>query len=392
MLDNPGLHVLSRVGLGKEGSSPPGSRGGKTGGRGLLVAPGMWGLTEVRPHATVEETAWGEVEYRNVMSFYVDADDQRARARRTEHVFHEHNARREQKLREQGQRVDWRAVDDPANNLPPVFLDPTSGEYSHARDPSGDRRNARFRDQHIYGPPPPLPARYNDPEFGVPRVLPPQKFLVPQQVADQGITNDPRYRVLSPPHPMPQVPPNPSPYPYPQPHGYPPPPPPASPAAFLLPPEVAMQVYQNQRQQYPPVDTSYEQDAGTASLTPSQKKRLRKKRAKLARTAQTTPAPPGPVSVPAHERTNGHAPQAHALPSFSPPAPDPRYSEQRRTCSHEVIVALPYQGQWVSHRFVCPLSPFPHPGQPHLLRLQDAQGGDTDIFVGWWEPDEVPQR
>jgi hypothetical protein len=45
-------------------------------------------------------------------------------------------------------------------------------------------------------------------------------------------------------------------------------------------------------------------------------------------------------------------------------------------------------GQPVVHRLVCPLSPWPHPNQPHLLKLDSAQDDGAEIFVGWWCRDE----
>jgi hypothetical protein len=121
-----------------------------------------------------------------VSSYLVDADDQRQKARRAEQRLLEHDAT----------RVPRRGAPPPdseeqeISNLPPVFVRPDSGPV-YSRETSLDRRSARFRDTHLYGPPPPPPVSPDE----VPRLLAPARFLVPQELANQGVTNDKRYAI-----------------------------------------------------------------------------------------------------------------------------------------------------------------------------------------------------
>jgi hypothetical protein len=130
------------------------------------------------------------------------------------------------------------------------------------------------------------------------------------------------------------------------------------------------------------------------TLTASQKKRLRKKKAK-ERTTSARPAPyplqqdqrpqPEPSLSPRPD-TNGHAPD---FPAEIWPEPNPEASLQTQ-CDQEAIMRLydPKQQRHIEHRLVCPLKPFPHPNQPHLLQVPSALDDGTEIFVGWWGKDE----
>ena len=323
------------------------------------------------------------------MSFYVDANEQRQKARWAEQRLQEHTALR-QPRRGPALEADL-DPSTPESALPPVFR--THEGYANAREPSVDRRAARFRDTHIYGPPPPPPARADD----IQRVLPPKRWLVPQDVANMGITNDPRYAVQPTPTPEYTA----------IAHRFTddPPPPPSTeggipalqpftpalpPTPAHIPQEIQELVGQHLGLTLPP-----DPPVPTGGLTPSQKKRLRRKKAKLARTTPPSPAPyplpqdrnGGPHVARAPSTTNGHTPTptpALVEPTV-PDAPLPR-----RACGHEVVVQLRVQGLAVHHRLVCPLSPWPHPGQPHLLKLDPApeQPDGTEIFVGWWGPGE----
>jgi hypothetical protein len=118
------------------------------------------------------------------------------------------------------------------------------------------------------------------------------------------------------------------------------------------------------------------------TLTASQKKRLRKKKAK-ERGSQSRPAP---YPLQQDMNTNGHAPD---FPAEIWPEPNPEASPQTE-CNREAIVRFydPRTQKHVEHRLVCPLKPFPHPNQPHLLQVPSALDDGTEIFVGWWGKDE----
>ena len=352
-------------------------------------------------------------EYAGV-SFYVDANEQRARAREAERRLIEHSQVRTPKP------VSPPSDEEEITSLPPVFR--REYGYEHTRDTSAEKRNARFRDQHLYGPPPPPP----NPD-GTPRVLPPRRFLVPQELANQGVVNDRRYAVpVEQPAPV-----------YAEPHtgmpptqAYPPmtttaqPRFPADPLARVeqwLPDDDASQARfkmtpqgivpnttrppdpREYTQQMPapslplPVEAlpremqdrlvGYAEQEGygdprmTAPLTPSQKKRLRRKKNRGARIPSP---PPFPLQVDQQRVT----PNGHAATTLPPPEPNPNLDPGRSFCGHEALVKFRQRGQEIVQRLVCPLRPFPHPNQPHLLHLESASDDGVQIFVGWWEPEE----
>jgi hypothetical protein len=133
-------------------------------------------------------------------------------------------------------------------------------------------------------------------------------------------------------------------------------------------------------------------------LTISQKKRLRKKKAK-ERSASARPAPyplqqdQRPQPEPYHPDTNGHVPNFQEdiwpTPAPFPVEPTPEALQQTQ-CDQEAIMRIydPKQQRHIEHRLVCPLKPFPHPGQPHLLQVPSALDDGTEIFIGWWHADE----
>lgn len=280
--------------------------------------------------------------------FYVDADDQRARARRAEQRLRE---------RDQNRPIRPRAYDpsdDTAeSSLPPVFR--KEGYYAAGRDTSVERRAARFRD----GLPPPPPPTFD--QIGeIPRLLPPSlPALVPP---DQ----------FGMPAPTGQVVPG---YP-PTYQDRPPLPEPPEPQYRLtaqglvpyapLPPEV-------QPRLSAPVPPN-----GLAPLTPSQKKRLRRKRKREADgTAGLTSPRPAPFPLAVDLQTNGYGLPSAVFPTH------PEITQTR--CEAEVLVRMPNGS---THRLVCPLQPFPHPNQPHMIQLPSAQQDGAEIFIGFWMPGE----
>lgn len=302
------------------------------------------------------------------MAFYVDASDQREKARRAEQQLLEHTARRVPK------QVPVPSEEDEITTLPPVFK--RENGYEYTRETSLDKRAARFRDTHLYGPPPPPPVSPD----AVPRVLPPKRFLVPQELANQGITNDPRYAV-------PSIPVEPV-----QPHAY--AVPNGVPNSIVEAPQrilgyesehtwptgpYADSVPQHARRvPLPDAVVSTLLEATGQPLSPSQKKRLRKKRAKAARRGS---AAPFPLAIDQPARSPG---ASGASVSAPPPVPDPAVTQTM--CEARVAVVLP---DGTVHQAVCPLKPFPHPNQPHMVELRPAPENEgTAVFLGWWHPGE----
>jgi hypothetical protein len=337
------------------------------------------------------------------VSFYIDSNEQREKARRAEARLLEHSV-----VRPQRHTPVW---DEPAeiSALPPVFR--VDGRYPGGRETSVEKRDARFRDTHLYGPPPPPPVHPDE----IQRLVPPTKFLVPQHLADRGLTNDPRYAVNDPqayaisPNsipPAPSPPSSPSPVPFDSldplqrveqwlppdddeyrpryrmtPNGFAPilgdPLPAATPAVsssfvpFAIPPEVQAQM--------------------GSTRTGSQKRRQRRKEKKRAANGASRPAP-FPLQIDQQVPTptqNGHAPtpaRDSGPPPTLPPPPEPDPQITQTQCDAIVRVIMP-NGSQVGLR--CPLRPFPHPNQPHLVQLEPAPGyEDTSIFIGWWNPGE----
>lgn len=237
------------------------------------------------------------------MSFFVDAQEQRERARRAEQRLLEHDAIRTPRPPTRSDEADEYADYRP----PPVFL--RDGAYQQSRETSVERRAVRFRD----GLPPPEP-----------------------EVAPQNIQ-----RVLPPP-PVPLQ---------------------------------DQQVFDQNRGALPITSISVSRSPSPDELSQSQKKRLRRKRNRDER-RQSVPAP---YPLP-QDRTNGQA--------LDLPPPTPRNPETRESCEAEVSCLLP-DGR--VERMICRLTPFPHPNQPHLVQLRDADGTpekSAEIFVGFWLPGE----
>ena len=117
--------------------------------------------------------------------------------------------------------------------------------------------------------------------------------------------------------------------------------------------------------------------AQSLPLTPSQKRRLRRRRQREHQEAlveQVVPTQPAPAPTQAVAPTNGvyHPPEA-PLPS--------------RECGHQARLYLPHLGQWLE--VACEISLRPHPGQPHLLQVPPAYlDGATEVFIGWFGPGE----
>lgn len=284
--------------------------------------------------------------------FYIDADEQRARARRMEARLLEYSENRRPRPRPSYDEDD----DDPRRSLPPVFR--KDGEIQTSRDTSLERRASRFRDGL---PPPPMPVHPDE----VPRLLPPQGMqLMDQALFDQGIvvpTASINTNHFAPSYPDQPVTPEPKLYP--------------PPASTLVPSPLASPPISSPIPPQIPMDIQQE-----ITLSESQKKRRRRKKNREERRL-SSPAPyPLPVDVQSFPASTATVPK-----NWGPPSPT--YPEMTQTaCDAECLVQMPNGSV---HRLRCPLKPFPHPGQPHLVELRDggtSARGHTQIFMGFYLP------
>ena len=299
--------------------------------------------------------------------FYVDSSEQREKARRAEQRLLEHSTTR--RPRRPSRYRDDEDEDNNPSALPPVFMHGT--EKVIARDSSVDRRQARFRtinpqtgeiipDPDV-PPPPVLPPGVETPQY----LRPAAARLVPQEILDSTPTTNrtnghaPRAQTRMPS----------------------PPPIPVEFESELEPKYVAIPLgpvkrYIGYDPAYPGTDTTHV-TPGSAPLTPSQKKRLRKKQSKERQQRKILAEKSPEFSV----QTQGSAPptpQGPVYPTY------PRLEITQTVCDAAVQVALPDGSR---HELRCPLRPFPHPGQPHLVHLPGFPEG-TELFVGWYLPGE----
>lgn len=289
------------------------------------------------------------------MSFYVDAGDQREKARRLEQTFLEHEARRPY-LRQQGVIRPPDEIELPDSG---IVVNPNAPirqpDYEdHVPSTAPDKYAARFRDGL---PPPPPPQRITGDVLADPRSRPPRR-LIPQEEIDQGRGDrSPQQRQ---PAPIP-------------PQALTPPPsydeaalswdrafPDAEYTAYLVPP------FEDVMQQ--------PEQLSTAALSPSQKKRLRRKKAKLR--SRENGAAPFPLKI--------DQPKIPIQIDYRQYPEEPPHPPVQTRCDAEVMLQMP---DGTLHTLLCPLTPFPHPGQPHLVQLASPTP-QTDVFVGFWLPGE----
>jgi hypothetical protein len=315
------------------------------------------------------------------VGFHVDSGEQRERARRAEQRLLEHSQQRRPQPR-RGYQQDEYPPDDPEDAPPPVFK--VGGQFLAGRDPSTapDKYAARFRDGL---PPPPPPETPLSPQLlrGGPRTLVPQELLDGAADAFQGTPAPSRFPENGTGHPQPDPWPVPAPpseaLPLPDPEGerlvghyhgtyesneapcY----GDCSPATITSPDpegERLVGIVLEDALSEPDYDLfAPEADEQAAPLSRSQRKRLARKRRKIEQT----------LAIPEAAAHTG-------------PAPHPTNAPDRLRCDARARVRFP---DGTTATVTCPLTPFPHPGQPHIVRLQpDADG--TDIFVGFWLPGE----
>lgn len=156
----------------------------------------------------------------------------------------------------------------------------------------------------------------------------------------------------------------------------------------------------------PPLPNLPDAMAQPDALTPSQRRRLRRKRQRISPGGPLTPPQlvpddidifpqlPAPYTAPPltpEQRANGVAPHTNGVyptaseadPQSAPPTPSPE-------CGHVSRVFLPDigpGGQWLE--LACTVTLRPHPGQPHLISVPAAYlDGAQELFIGWYGPGE----
>lgn len=259
----------------------------------------------------------------------------RQKARLMEQNLEIHNQRRRElglQRPAESLRTPWDRRPDAAP-APAFYRDDTGLVDPDSRPPSWDpsRRAARYRD----GPPPPPPVAARER----------QQLL---QQLDRGelsaTPTEPRTRRRPP-----------------------------GVQQRLVPQEVFERMTHRPADYSPGYDPQHEHPIGeqrvqTARLSPSQKRRERRKKSRgapypLPQDATRPPVPQQPVWAPV-EPTN---PTAHVSTTCDTEA-------RLNVAGHEVVL-------------VCLMTPWPHPNQPHLVRLPPTEDA-TDVFIGWFGPGE----
>lgn len=279
------------------------------------------------------------------MSQFIDPDDLRAKARALEHRFaadmvvEQHEGWRGPVEIVRSRSYRPLRTDDPNalnavpedETLPPVYR--RDGEYQRSRDTSVERRNARFRDGL---PPPPLPPRYSV-EGGPP-----------------GLDEIPR--VLRP----------------------------------ASPPLMNQEEYDNAARiasgEAPPMTYTMSQPP----LTHSQKKRLKRKLKKQERSGQNQQQRSAPFPLQIDQQITQTIPQVSAPIQHAngyaveqpPEVVLPTNPEQVRQQCEAAITVMFSDGSM--QRLYCPLTPYPHPNQPHLVKLAVQGPAGAEAFLGFW--------
>jgi hypothetical protein len=225
-----------------------------------------------------------------------------------------------------------------------VVPDPDTGTSQIVqRAPSAQRRSARFRDGL---PPPPLPQ----PESAYPQYTPPPRAqLLDQRLVDQGITQ--------PFRPTPGA---------------------ARPVRttirndFLNAEE--LRPVPSPRKLLP---DDLEAQASQPPLSPSQKKRLRRQKAAAAKRGAPFPLPQDQPLTATAQTTKTRANGVR---------PTPGLEAAPRVCGDEELAETRPGGPLI--RLRCGITQLPHTGQAHIMKLEAANGSETDIFIGWWRAGE----
>lgn len=111
-------------------------------------------------------------------------------------------------------------------------------------------------------------------------------------------------------------------------------------------------------------------------LTQSQKRRLRRKRQRQQHQDGSEPVVPNFFEQP-------------VLPTANVPDPNGYAGMDPQFCGAEVYVQ--FAEDEGPTRMICPLTPFPHPNQPHLITVPPELTSGVEVFIGWFDPDpEAP--
>jgi hypothetical protein len=139
----------------------------------------------------------------------------------------------------------------------------------------------------------------------------------------------------------------------------------------------------------PMPEASY-RTAQVSPLTQSQKRRLRRKKSRLGVGESALP-PSAPAPSTANLQWENQMPGTFVPVNgaVSPTNPnDPAYTNPALDrCNVEVMIAIedPRGGDPIPLWFTCPLKPYPHPQQPHIVQLPFNNTGGTEVFVGWFD-------
>lgn len=134
--------------------------------------------------------------------------------------------------------------------------------------------------------------------------------------------------------------------------------------------------------------------AQVSPLTQSQKRRLRRKRQRVLPQDESFSTPPTESLTWTNTFISAEDISAAVpIPAVEPVEPtDPNHRAYRSpthdSCAAEVLVSFQTHGTASPIRFVCPLKPYPHPNQPHLVQIPIEHTGGAEVFLGWYNEGE----
>jgi hypothetical protein len=272
---------------------------------------------------------------------YRDSSEQREKARRATQVLLEHSQRHygpPQESEYRWARSQWSTPEEQAPAQSFVVPDPDTNQPQIVqRAPSALKRAARFRDGL---PPPPLPQ----PASAYPQYTPPPRAqLLDQRLVDQGITQ--------PFRPKPSV--------------------------QRVTSALREQAYRPAPSLQPLIPDDLEGPTNDAPLSPSQKKRRRRQKAQAAKRGAPFPLPQDQPLTSTPQQTKPRQNGVH---------PTPGLERAPRVCGDEELAETRPGGPLI--RLRCGITQLPHTGQAHIMKLEAANGSETDIFIGWWRAGE----
>jgi hypothetical protein len=295
---------------------------------------------------------------------YRDSSEQRERARRATQVFQDHAQRfhgRPPESEHRWARNEWQTPEEQAPAMSFVVPDPDTGASQIVqRAPSALKRAARFRDGL---PPPPLPQ----PESAYPQYTPPPRAqLLDQALVDQGITQPFRpkptlqqatsaLRAQATEHGVFNT---------------------GTDARMIERVQFAQPVQYRQSSSpgpHPLIPDDLVAQASQPPLSPSQKKRLRRQKAAAAKRGAPFPLPQDQPLTATPQQTKPRQNGVH---------PTPGLENAPRVCGDEELAETRPGGPII--RLRCGITQPPHTGQAHIMKLEAANGSQTD------SPGDVP--